>query len=117
VSGSYATQVTLLPGSTCSGVTVQDASTAVTHAPGATSLTLSHAGTSYSGTVDTAGNFHTAPKTVVVSPAHYVISITGHFTTTGLDATVTVEQTDPTSCSYTVGWVGTKSGPPNVIPG
>ena len=109
--------MTLLPGATCAGVTVQNEVTTVTQAPGATTLTLSHAGTSYSGTVDTAGNFQTTPKAVVVSPARYVISITGRFTTTGLDATVTVEQTEPTSCTYSVGWVGTKSGSPNVIPG
>ena len=117
VGGSYPTDVTLLPGGTCTGVVTQDAVTTVDHAAGGTSLTISHAGIAYAGTVDTAGNFQTTPKTVLVAPARYVISVTGHFTTSGLDATVTVAQTDPTSCSYTVQWVGTKSGSPNVIPG
>jgi len=117
VGGSYPTDVTLLPGGTCSGVTTQDAVTTVDHSPGAPSLTISHAGIAYAGTVDTAGNFQTTPKTVLVSPARYVITVTGHFTAAGLDATVTVAQTDPTSCSYSVQWVGTKSGSPNVIPG
>ena len=117
LAGSYPTTVTLQPGSTCSGVTVQDDVTTVTHTPGALTLSLGHAGVSYSGTVDTAANFQTSPKTVTVSPAQYLITISGHFTTTGLDATVTVEQTVPTQCAYTVRWVGTKSGPPNVIPG
>ena len=117
VSGSYPTHVTLLPGGTCSGVMVQDAVTTVGHSPGGTSLTLTHAGVSYSGTVDTAGNFQTSSRTVVVSPARYDISVTGRFTVSGLEAIVTVDQTDPTSCTYAVQWVGTKSGSPNVIPG
>ena len=117
VSGSYPTVVTLLPGGTCSGVVVQDAVTTVGHSPGAASLTLTHAGLSYSGTVDSAGTFQTTPRTVVVSPARYDISLTGRFTVSGLEATVTVEQTDPTSCTYAVEWVGSKSGSPNVIPG
>jgi hypothetical protein len=109
--------VTLLPGGTSTGVVTQDALTTVDHAAGGTSLTISPAGIAYAGTVDSAGNFQTTPKTVLVAPARYVISVTGHFTTSGLDATVTVAQTDPTSCSYEVQWVGTKSGSPNVIPG
>ena len=109
--------MTLLPGGTCSGVVVQDAVTTVGHSPGAAALTLTHAGVSYSGTVDSAGNFQTTPRTVLVSPARYDISLTGRFTVNGLEATVTVEQTDPTSCSYAVQWVGTESGSPNVIPG
>jgi hypothetical protein len=117
VAGSYDTRVTLRPGGTCTGVTVEDALTTVTHAPGATALTLSHAGASYSGTVDLAGSFQTATRTVVVSPATYRITITGQFSPTGLAATVLVEQTAPTACAYSVQWVGTKSGTPNVIPG
>ncbi len=117
VAGSYDTRVMLLPGGTCTGVTVEDALTTVTHAPGATALNLSHAGASYSGTVDLAGSFQTAAQTVVVSPAAYRITITGKFSTTGLAATVVVEQTAPTACAYSVQWMGTKFGTPNVIPG
>jgi hypothetical protein len=117
VGGSYPTQAALLPGSTCADAAVQDAVTTVTHSPGATTLTLAHAGTSYSGTVDTAGNFQTTPKTVTVSPASFRLTITGHFTLNGLEATVAVEQLQPTSCGYSVQWTATKSGTPNVIPG
>ncbi|HZJ56218.1 MAG TPA: hypothetical protein VFD38_18905 [Myxococcaceae bacterium] len=117
VGGSYPTHAALLPGSTCADAAVQDALTTVTHSPGAMSLTLSHAGTSHSGTVDTAGNFQTTPKTVVVSPASFRLTIAGRFTVSGLEATVTVEQLAPSSCSYSVQWTATKSGSPNVIPG
>jgi len=117
VGGSYPTQVLLLPGSTCTDAVVQDAVTTVTQSPGATTLTLSHAGISHSGTVDRAGNFQTTPTTVTVSPASFRLTIAGHFTLNGLEATVTVEQLQPTSCGYSVGWTGTKSGTPNVIPG
>ena len=117
VAGSYDTQVTLLPGNTCTGVTVADATTVVSQAVGASALGLSHAGVSYAGSVDTAGRFQTAPKSVVVSPATYRITITGQFALTGFDATVVVEQTAPTTCAYSVHWAGTKSGTPNVIPG
>ena len=117
VAGSYDTQVTLLPGNTCAGVTVADATTVVTQAVGASTLGLSHAGVSYAGTVDTAGRFQTTPKDVVVSPATYRITITGQFALIGFDATVVVEQTAPTSCAYSVHWLGTKAGAPNVIPG
>jgi hypothetical protein len=65
----------LQPGSTCSGVTVQDDVKTVTHSPGASSLALGHAGVSGSGTVDTAGNFQTTPRTVVVSPGTYRITL------------------------------------------
>ena len=74
---------------------VQDAVTTVGHSPGATSLTLTHAGLSYSGTVDTAGNFQTSSRTVVVSPARYDISVTGRFTVSGLEAPVTVDADRP----------------------
>ena len=63
------------------------------------------------------GSFQTVPQTVVVSPATYRITITGQFSITGLAATVSVEQTAPTACAYSVQWVGTKSDAPNVIPG
>ena len=117
VGGSYATHVALLPGGTCSGVTVEDNLTAVGHAPGSSNLTLTHAGITYSGTVGSTGSFSTSPRTVVVTPASYRITVTGQFGLQGLEATVTVEQTAPDACVYSVQWTGTKSGSPNVIPG
>lgn len=117
VAGSYDTRAALLPGGTCSGVTVQDEVTTVQHAPGSSTLTLTHAGVSYAGTVDASARFQTTPRTVVVSPASFRITLSGQFGLTGLEATVSVEQTSPTVCGYSVRWVGTKSGSPNVIPG
>ena len=117
VGGSYPTHATLLPGSTCADAAVEDATTTVTHVPGATSVTLNHAGIVHSGTVDTAGNLQTTPTTVQVSPATFRLTISGHFTLSRLEATVVVDQLAPTSCSYSVQWTATKSGSPNVIPG
>jgi hypothetical protein len=54
---------------------------------------------------------------VLVTAARYLITLAGRFPVSGLQASVNVVQTDPTPCSYTAQWVGTKSGPPNVIPG
>jgi hypothetical protein len=53
----------------------------------------------------------------VVTPASYLIAVSGQFGLHGLEATVTVEQTAPEACAYSVQWTGTKSGSPNVIPG
>ena len=52
-----------------------------------------------------------------MSPASFRLTITGHFTLNGLEATVAVEQLQPASSGYSVQWTATKSGPPNVIPG
>ncbi len=117
VGGSYDTRVTLLPGGTCSGVTVEDAVTSVDHAPGASSLRLTHAGVSHSGTVDASARFQTTARTVAVGPATFRITLAGQFSITGLEAMATVEQTSPVACAYSVRWLGTKSGAPNVIPG
>jgi hypothetical protein len=67
--------------------------------------------------VGSTGSFSTTPRTVVVTPASYRITVTGQFGLQGLEATVTVEQTAPDACVYSVQWTGTKSGSPNVIPG
>jgi hypothetical protein len=117
VGGSYDTRVTLLPGGTCSGVTVEDAVTTVDHVPGASSLRLIHAGVSHSGTVDASARFQTTARTVVVGAATYRLTLAGQFSVSGFEATATVEQTSPTACAYSVEWLGTKTGSPNVIPG
>ena len=121
VGGTYSTAVALLPaGNTCGAVQVQNNPTVVAHAPGAATLSLTHAGTSYSGTVTNnsgdvspAGAF-SVPATDVGAGA-FTISIAGQFTATGFTATVHVVQHQP-SCQYDVSWVGTKSGPPNTFP-
>jgi len=116
VGGSYGTGVTLLPGGTCSAVTVEDAVTIVDHVPGASSLSLTHAGLTHSGTVDASARFQTTARTVEVGPATVRITLAGQFSLSGFEATATVEQTTPAACAYSVRWLGTKSGSPNVIP-
>ncbi|MCA1828420.1 MAG: hypothetical protein ABR567_18860 [Myxococcales bacterium] len=109
VGGTYATQVSLLPGNTCGDVQVQNEQTVVDHSPGSGSLRLTHAGSTYDGTVDRTGNF-TVPA---VQRSGFTISIAGQFNATGFTATVTV---DPPNCEYEVSWLGSKSGPANTFP-
>ena len=119
VAGDYATAVSLTS-STCPGIAVQNMPTAVAHAPGATTLSLSHASLTYQGTVQGDGRFTTTPRTVNVPGEAHTLSIAGRFTTTGFDATVSVAVTRdaaPQACAYEVRWVGTKQGGANVIPG
>jgi len=111
VGGTYQTQVTLLPGNTCSGVTVQDNPTIVTHNPGAQTLSIRHVSINAAGTIDSTAHFSTDPTMV----SGFTVTITGQFSLTGLDATVTLTQAQP-PCQYMVHWVGTKDGAPNTIP-
>jgi hypothetical protein len=115
VGGTYQTAVTL-ESSTCVGQTVQTHPTIVTHVPGATAVSLSHAGSSYSGTLAADGSFITPPVTQVFSGISYQISISGQFSLTAIDALVTVAAGVQPPCSFTARWAGAKSGPPNVIP-
>jgi hypothetical protein len=117
VAGQYATAVTL-ERSTCQGITVQSMPTSVSHAPGATELTLSHAGQTYAGTVERDGTFVTAPRSVGSPAELHTLTIGGRFSTTGFEATVTaaVSRNGVHDCDYVVGWVGTKDGEPNVLP-
>jgi hypothetical protein len=112
VGGTYDTTVTLLPGNTCGNFTVQNNPTVVDHTPGSPSLSLSHAGNVYPGSVDRAGHFSTPARIV---GGNYSIAITGQFSANGFDATVQVQQLSP-SCGYQVHWVGSKSGSPNTFP-
>jgi hypothetical protein len=114
VGGTYATGVTLLPaGNTCGPVQVQNNPTVVAHAPGAQTLSLTHAGTTYSGAVTQTGAF-TVPQTPVGGGA-FLVSIAGQFASVSFVATVSVIQVQP-PCGYEVTWTGTKSGPPNTFP-
>lgn len=114
VGGAYETGVTLLAaGNTCGAVQVQNNPTVVAHAPGAHTLSLTHAGNTYSGTVTDAGAF-VVPQTAVGGGA-FQISIAGQFASASFVATVSVAQAQP-SCGYQVTWTGTKSGPPNTFP-
>src|SRR5260370_41535608 len=114
VGGNYPTVVTLVPRGTCSNPTVQNNPTVVAHTPGALSLSLTHVGNSYPGTVDNSGHFMAmGPSAGGVS----TLSITGQFSRPGFDATVDVTQNiGPAQCTYTVHWVGTKDGAPITFP-
>ena len=119
VGGEYATAVTLGE-STCPGIAVQSLPTTVAHTAGATTLTLTHAGNAYPGTLQRDGTFGTTPRAVGGGAETHTLTIAGRFTRTGLDATVTADvqrEAAPRACRYVVRWVGTKQGDPNVIPG
>jgi hypothetical protein len=121
VAGTYATAVSLTANSCGNTITVQPNPTVVTHVAGATTISLQHGPVTYSGTVTSAGAFTTQP--VVVNDAgngvQSTLTIAGQFATTGFtaDVSVGVVQTQaPTTCAYSVHWVGTKQGSPNTIP-
>jgi hypothetical protein len=118
VAGTYNTAVTLQQNG-CTGITVQTFKTTVAHTPGATTLTLTHAGNTYSGTVQRTGAFVTTPKAVGGGAEIHTLTIAGTFSTTAMDATVTadVQRTGSANCQYTVKWAGPNEGGPNVIPG
>src|SRR3954462_3548079 len=114
VGGTYPTQVALLPtGNTCGSVSTQSNPTLVAHDAGSSALALTHAGNTYSGTVQQTGIFTAGPT--AVSNGAFVISMAGQFTEAGFTAAVHVAQQQP-SCAYDVSWTGTKTGPPNTFP-
>ena len=119
VAGAYPTRATVIADrNTCGSVTVQDNPTTVTHTPDATSLSLAHAGSTYNGTIDRSGRFSTPAANFSFPDADYTISLSGQFSTTGFTATVELtKRAGGTTCTYAVGWVGTKQGSPNTIPG
>ena len=61
------------------------------------SLSLTHAGNVYPGSVDRTGHFSTPARVV---GGNFNTSITGQFSASGFDATVQVQQLWP-SCGYT----------------
>lgn len=115
VGGVYQTEVTLV-GNDCPGQTVQTHETVVRHSPGATGLSLLHANSLYSGSVTADGAFSTEPVNQVFGGITYVISITGQFTATTIDAEVHVDAAKQPPCTFTARWAGPKTGEPNVIP-
>lgn len=113
VGGVFATDVSLVPGqNTCGNVTVQDNPTTVVQAPGSHTLTLTHAGITYEGTVADDGAFTMQPEAV---GGQFTITITGQFSPQGFSATVRVDQASP-ACFYLVDWVGLKDAGANFFP-
>lgn len=115
VGGSYPTAVTLGANS-CGAVQVAPQTTVVQHTAGATALAMTHGPVSYTGTLQSNGDFVAGPSILQSGGETFTINIAGRFTTTQLIATVTVDVTRATPCQYKVNWVGTKTGAPNVIP-
>lgn len=115
VGGTYQTAVTMASNN-CPGQTVEQHTTVVSHVPGGTTLSLTHAGSTYSGTLTADGAFSTPPVTQVFGGISYAISITGQFTETTIDALVLVEAGRQPPCAFTARWAGPKSGDANVIP-
>lgn len=119
VGGAYQVTPTLLQDA-CGGTTVAPGPAQVAHAPGTSALQLSHAGLTYAGRVEATGAFTTDPLSgTLASGAAVTVRIEGRFTTSGFDASVTVDETrtgsvDP--CRYVVRWQATKQGAPNVLP-
>ena len=115
VGGIYQTQVTLVQNE-CPGQSVEQHPTLVRHQPGSTTVALTHAGSTYSGTLASDGSFSTTPVKQVFDEVAYTIGISGKFSVTSLDALVQVDAARPPPCSFTARWAGPKDGDSNVIP-
>ena len=118
VGGTYTVAVVLAQNS-CGPVTVAAQPTSVTHTPGANRFTLVHGSNAFAGSVANDGSFTTDPLTLNDGQTILTVALQGRFTTTGLDATATVDVRPPapaSTCQYRVQWTGTKVGAPNVIP-
>jgi hypothetical protein len=110
IAGTYQTAVSLTS-NTCTGITVQNNPTTVAHTSGSASLTLTHAGQTYNGTLASNNSFTTQAKAIVVGTVTHTLTIAGQFTTNGFTADVTVPVTgtgNGAPCQYVVRWVGTK---------
>lgn len=118
VAGQYDVTVGLLDNGCSTTPTVQPQPTSVEQVPGASAFSLSHGGLRVTGSVDRGGSFTTQPVSVQDAQGPAVLTITGRFTTGGLEATVTVAVTPAAPgapCQYRVGWTGAKQGAPNVL--
>jgi hypothetical protein len=105
-STSYWTEVALRT-NTCNNVEIKPGATEIARLPG-DSLTITHAGQTYRGSLTKEGNFSTTPKELVFGTTVYTISITGRVQEKELTAVVTVgvREQGAAGCSYTVNWTG-----------
>ena len=103
---TYWTEVSL-GATTCDNVTIKPGPTEITRLPG-DSLSVSHAGQTYLGSITREGNFTTAPKELVFGTTVYTIGITGLVQDKSLTAVVTVRvrEQGEAECRYTVNWTG-----------
>ena len=115
VGGTYQTAVTLVS-STCLDQIVEQHPTVVTQTPGSSQVALTHAGSTYTGTLSANGAFTTPALTQVIGGVSYAVSITGQFGLTTIEAQVRVDAARQPPCTFTARWAGLKDGAPNVIP-
>lgn len=98
----------------CGGTpTVLPQPTVVHQTPGAAAFNLTHGGLSLTGSVARDGAFTTAPLPVADPQGPATLTVAGRFSTTGLEATVTVAVTG--RCRYLVGWSGRNRTKANVL--
>jgi hypothetical protein len=107
--GVYATRVTLTS-NTCGTINVQDNPTTVAHTLGATAVSFTHAGVTYSGTVASDSTFTTSPRTVDIGDGFsYAISLAGRFRANAFEADATVDRSGQgSSCRFVVHWSATR---------
>ena len=118
VGGAYQITPSILSNA-CGQVEVLPGPATVAHAAGATTLSLTHVGQTYSGTIDPRGAFSTTPRAIALGNGSTdTVTIAGTFATAGFEATVTVDanHAGAAPCAYTVRWAAAKQGAPNVIP-
>lgn len=120
VGGQYDVAVALASNA-CGSVTVQAQPTTVAHTAGATRFTLTHGANAFGGTLSSDGTFVTDALTLTdADGSRLSVVLQGRFTTTGLQATVTVDVSarpgGAADCRYVVQWTGNKLGSPNVLP-
>ena len=116
VGGQYDVAVRLQQNDCAAAPVVQPQPTSVAHTAGASSFTLAHGGLTVAGSVARDGAFTTQALAVADPQGPAFLTMAGRFTTSGLEATVTVAVTAASgACRYLVGWAGTKQGSPNVL--
>jgi hypothetical protein len=118
VAGQYTVSVRLLDNDCGAAPTVLPQATSVQQTPGASAFSLTHGGLRVTGSVERDGAFTTQPLSVQDALGPATLAVVGRFTTSGLDATVTVDVSPiapAPACRYRVGWTGTKQGSPNVL--
>jgi hypothetical protein len=115
VGGTYQTTVTLIE-STCPDMGVQQHPTVVTHQPGDSVFTITHAGASYEGVLQPNGLFRTRPTTFTITNVTYGITLVGTFSADAVDIRADVQAGRQPPCHLAARWSGPKDGPPNVLP-
>lgn len=96
---------------TCGQVTIQPGPTEITPLASPDSITVTHAGQTYTGRLLPGGHFTTTPRELVFGTTTYTIAISGQLAGDELNATVAVgvrESGATQGCRYTVNWKGRK---------